>query len=120
MGEEEDEDDEEDEEDDESDSSSQESDHVWQWLSGAPMEYTNWWGEGPDDSGMGKLKGGCIQLLGRAPPAPATWTPTTGPGRPPTPSAPTTITTTESFARCKQTKKICRLCLLFQNIENLL
>merc|ERR1712107_772355 len=44
--EEEDEDDEEDEEDDESDSSSQESDHVWQWLSGAPMEYTNWWCEG--------------------------------------------------------------------------
>merc|ERR1712062_463539 len=39
------------------------SDHLWQWLSGAPMEYTNWWGEGPDDSGMGKLKGGCIQLL---------------------------------------------------------
>merc|ERR1711872_166136 len=61
--EEEDEEDKEDEEDDESDSSSQESDHVWQWLSGAPMEYTNWWGEGPDDSGMGKLKGGCIQLL---------------------------------------------------------
>jgi len=61
--EEEDEEDEEDEEEDESDSSSQESDHVWQWLSGAPMEYTNWWGEGPDDSGMGKLKGGCIQLL---------------------------------------------------------
>merc|ERR1712038_909206 len=45
MGEEEEEgeDDEEDEEDDESDSSSQESDHLWQWLSGAPMEYTNWW-----------------------------------------------------------------------------
>ena len=43
--EEEDEEDEEDEDDDESDSSSQESDHVWQWLSGAPMEYTNWWGE---------------------------------------------------------------------------
>merc|ERR1712062_744866 len=41
----------------------EESDHLWQWLSGAPMEYTNWWGEGPDDSGMGKLKGGCIQLL---------------------------------------------------------
>merc|ERR1712088_988402 len=56
-------DEEEDEEDDESDSSSQESDHLWQWLSGAPMEYTNWWGEGPDDEGMGKLKGGCIQLL---------------------------------------------------------
>merc|ERR1711936_1500712 len=61
MGE--DEEEEEDEEEDESDSSSQESDHVWQWLSGAPMEFTNWWGEGPDDSGMGKLKGGCIQLL---------------------------------------------------------
>merc|ERR1712223_2035054 len=27
------------------------------------VEYTNWWGEGPDDDGMGKLKGGCIQLL---------------------------------------------------------
>merc|ERR1711936_163752 len=67
-GEEEDEDvkmgeEDEEEEDDESDSSSQESDHLWQWLSGAPMEYTNWWGEGPDDEGMGKLKGGCIQLL---------------------------------------------------------
>merc|ERR1712012_276687 len=61
MGE--DEEEEEDEEDDEADSSSQESEHVWQWLSGAPMEFTNWWGEGPDDSGMGKLKGGCIQLL---------------------------------------------------------
>merc|ERR1712055_1044229 len=44
-------------------SSSQESDHVWQWLSGAAMEYTNWWGEGPDDDTMGNLKGGCIQLL---------------------------------------------------------
>merc|ERR1711899_228563 len=58
-------DEDEDEEDDESDSSSQESDHLWQWLSGAPMEFTNWWGEGPDDEGMGKLKGGCIQLLRR-------------------------------------------------------
>merc|ERR1711953_1649375 len=57
------EDEDEEDEEDESDSSSQESDHVWQWLSGAPMEFTNWWGEGPDDSGMGKLKGGCIQLL---------------------------------------------------------
>merc|ERR1711874_790338 len=60
---EEEEEEEDEEDDDESDSSSQESDHLWQWLSGAPMEYTNWWGEGPDDSGMGKLKGGCIQLL---------------------------------------------------------
>merc|ERR1711981_662911 len=47
----------------EEDSSSQESDHVWQWLSGASMEYTNWWGEGPDEDTMGSLKGGCIQLL---------------------------------------------------------
>merc|ERR1712228_250332 len=36
-------------EEEEEDSSSQESDHVWQWLSGASMEYTNWWGEGPDE-----------------------------------------------------------------------
>merc|ERR1712212_243667 len=54
---------EEEEESSEEDSSSQESDHVWQWLSGAAMEYTNWWGEGPDDDTMGNLKGGCIQLL---------------------------------------------------------
>jgi len=54
---------EEEEESSESDSSSQESDHVWQWLSGAAMEYTNWWGEGPDEDTMGNLKGGCIQLL---------------------------------------------------------
>merc|ERR1711902_45436 len=47
----------------EEDSSSQEMDHLWQWLSGAAMEYTNWWGEGPDEDTMGKLKGGCIQLL---------------------------------------------------------
>jgi len=59
----EDEEEEEEEESSESDSSSQESDHVWQWLSGAAMEYTNWWGEGPDDDTMGNLKGGCIQLL---------------------------------------------------------
>merc|ERR1719239_856425 len=51
------------EESSESDSSSQESDHVWQWLSGDAMEYTNWWGEGPDDDSMGNLRGGCIQLL---------------------------------------------------------
>ena len=50
-------------EEEEEDSSSQESDHVWQWLSGASMEYTNWWGEGPDEDTMGSLKGGCIQLL---------------------------------------------------------
>merc|ERR1712181_74722 len=54
---------EEEEESSESDSSSQESVHVWQWLSGAAMEYTNWWGEGPDDETMGNLRGGCIQLL---------------------------------------------------------
>merc|ERR1712227_395500 len=54
---------EEEEEESEEDSSSQESDHVWQWLSGADMEYTNWWGEGPDEDTMGNLKGGCIQLL---------------------------------------------------------
>ena len=54
---------EEEEESSESDSSSQESDHVWQWLSGDAMEYTNWWGEGPDDDSMGNLRGGCIQLL---------------------------------------------------------
>merc|ERR1712212_340471 len=54
---------EEEEESSESDSSSQESDHVWQWLSGNAMEYTNWWGEGPDDDSMGNLRGGCIQLL---------------------------------------------------------
>merc|ERR1719173_299455 len=54
---------EEEEESSESDSSSQESDHVWQWLSGDAMEYTNWWGEGPDDDSMGSLRGGCIQLL---------------------------------------------------------
>merc|ERR1719385_239910 len=54
---------EEEEESSESDSSSQESDHVWQWLSGAAMEYTNWWGEGPDEDTMGNLKGGYIQLL---------------------------------------------------------
>merc|ERR1712212_876010 len=59
----EDEEEEEEEESSEEDSSSQESDHVWQWLSGAAMEYTNWWGEGPDDDTMGNLKGGCIQLL---------------------------------------------------------
>merc|ERR1711981_744118 len=53
----------EEEEEEEEDSSSQESDHVWQWLSGASMEYTNWWGEGPDEDTMGSLKGGCIQLL---------------------------------------------------------
>merc|ERR1711963_816677 len=53
----------EEEEESEEDSSSQESDHVWQWLSGADMEYTNWWGEGPDEDTMGNLKGGCIQLL---------------------------------------------------------
>merc|ERR1712212_1068502 len=53
----------EEEESSESDSSSQESDHVWQWLSGDAMEYTNWWGEGPDDDSMGNLRGGCIQLL---------------------------------------------------------
>merc|ERR1712060_106346 len=53
----------EEEEEEEEDSSSQESDHVWQWLSGASMEYTNWWGEGPDEDTMGNLKGGCIQLL---------------------------------------------------------
>merc|ERR1712198_695745 len=66
-GEEEEEEDEEEEEEEssESDSSSQESDHVWQWLSGAAMEYTNWWGEGPDEDTMGNLKGGCIQLLRR-------------------------------------------------------
>merc|ERR1712001_312997 len=51
------------EEEEEEDSSSQESDHVWQWLSGASMEYTNWWGEGPDEDTMGNLKGGCIRLL---------------------------------------------------------
>merc|ERR1712198_830568 len=61
--EEEEEGEEEEEESSESDSSSQESDHVWQWLSGAAMEYTNWWGEGPDQDTMGNLKGGCIQLL---------------------------------------------------------
>merc|ERR1712203_1004728 len=54
---------EEEEEEEEEASSSQESDHVWQWLSGASMEYTNWWGEGPDEDTMGNLKGGCIQLL---------------------------------------------------------
>merc|ERR1711936_457425 len=48
----------EEEEEEEEDSSSQESDHVWQWLSGASMEYTNWWGEGPDEDTMGNLKGG--------------------------------------------------------------
>merc|ERR1719510_1282604 len=47
----------EEEEEEEEDSSSQESDHVWQWLSGASMEYTNWWGEGPDEDTMGNLKG---------------------------------------------------------------
>merc|ERR1711872_1126405 len=57
------------------------------------------------------------ERIGKFSAAPATWTPTTGPGRPPTPSAPTTITTTESSVRCKQTTKFCRLCLLFQNIE---
>jgi len=51
------------EDEEEEDSPSQESDHVWQWLSGASMEYTNWWGEGPDEDTMGNLKGGCIQLL---------------------------------------------------------
>merc|ERR1712172_34563 len=61
--EEEGEEEEEEEESSESDSSSQESDHVWQWLSGSAMEYTNWWGEGPDDDTMGNLRGGCIQLL---------------------------------------------------------
>jgi len=54
---------EEEEEEEEDSSSSQEMDHVWQWLSGAAMEYTNWWGEGPDEDTMGNLKGGCIQLL---------------------------------------------------------
>merc|ERR1712203_1337661 len=61
--EDEEEEEEEEEESSESDSSSQESDHVWQWLSGAAMEYTNWWGEGPDEDTMGNLRGGCIQLL---------------------------------------------------------
>jgi len=53
----------EEEEEEEDSSSSQEMDHIWQWLSGAAMEYTNWWGEGPDEDTMGNLKGGCIQLL---------------------------------------------------------
>merc|ERR1711971_392897 len=61
--EEEGEEEEEEDESSESDSSSQESDHVWQWLSGDAMEFTNWWGEGPDDNSMGNLRGGCIQLL---------------------------------------------------------
>merc|ERR1712110_983341 len=63
VREDEEEEEEEEEESSESDSSSQESDHVWQWLSGAAMEYTNWWGEGPDEDTMGNLRGGCIQLL---------------------------------------------------------
>merc|ERR1719430_1196012 len=37
----------------------------WRWLSGATMEFTNWWGGAPDGPGMGGLKGGCIQLLRR-------------------------------------------------------
>merc|ERR1719350_86227 len=37
----------------------------WRWLSGAAMEFTNWWGGAPDGPGMGGLKGGCIQLLRR-------------------------------------------------------
>merc|ERR1711971_311410 len=47
------------------------SDHVCQWLSGDAMEFTNWWGEGPDDDSMGNLRGGCIQLLRKGAPSPS-------------------------------------------------
>merc|ERR1712037_378675 len=63
VKEDEEEEEEEEESSEEDSSASQESDHVWQWLSGAAMEYTNWWGEGPDEDTMGNLRGGCIQLL---------------------------------------------------------
>jgi len=40
-----------------------ETEEGWRWLSGAVVDSTGWWGEGPDGEWMGNLKGGCIQLL---------------------------------------------------------
>jgi hypothetical protein len=33
-----------------------ETEEGWRWLSGAAMQWTAWWGEGPDSQGQGRLK----------------------------------------------------------------